>query len=331
MPAVSIIVPVYKSEAYLPRCIDSILAQTFADFELILIDDGSPDACGAICDEYATRDDRIRVVHKENGGVSSARNAGLDIAVGTYIAFVDSDDTVSDKYIEELMQWRQYDYVTAGYTWQDHLSNWHVRTFEEANTTIDVIRMLPSKYLGKYYFGSPWATLMKRALIEENSLRFDTSIHSGEDTLFIVSYLNYASSVKIAPHCGYYYHYYSTSLVNSTHKKYWKWKIAVERAFLEFFCNAGDMEYVFLLNREFELLMNLIARYESSGFSIELKEIFEDSLFQACIVHKRSNGSIRERLFIYAMNNKDYTLYKKANKYMAAIVRVKNKIKRLFE
>lgn len=90
----SIIVPIYKTEPYLRRCIDSILAQTFTDFELILVDDGSPDNCPAICDEYAKNDPRIVVIHKENGGISDARNAGLDIAQGEFIGFVDSDDFI---------------------------------------------------------------------------------------------------------------------------------------------------------------------------------------------------------------------------------------------
>lgn len=89
---VSIIVPVYKVEKYLPKCIDSILAQTFSDFELLLVDDGSPDNSGKICDEYAKRDSRIRVFHKPNGGVSSARNLGLDEARGEWVTFVDADD-----------------------------------------------------------------------------------------------------------------------------------------------------------------------------------------------------------------------------------------------
>lgn len=92
MKTISIIVPVYKVEKYLSKCIDSILNQTFQEFELILVDDGSPDNCGRICDEYASRDSRIRVIHQENKGISAARNAGLDIAKGEYIAFVDSDD-----------------------------------------------------------------------------------------------------------------------------------------------------------------------------------------------------------------------------------------------
>lgn len=103
MPELSIIVPVYKVEKYLPRCIDSILAQTFGDFELILIDDGSPDGCGRICDEYAQKDKRIVAIHQKNMGVSAARNAGLDIARGRYIGFVDSDDWIEPQMYEAMM------------------------------------------------------------------------------------------------------------------------------------------------------------------------------------------------------------------------------------
>ena len=92
MAKVSVIIPVYKAANCLRRCVDSILNQTFTDFELILVDDGSPDQSGRICDEYAIRDTRVKTVHKENGGVSTARNAGLDIAIGKWIVFVDSDD-----------------------------------------------------------------------------------------------------------------------------------------------------------------------------------------------------------------------------------------------
>ena len=94
-PVISIIVPVYKVERFVRKCIDSILNQTFKDIEIILVDDGSPDNCGQICDDYAKTDKRIRVIHKQNGGLSDARNAGIDIARGEYIAFVDSDDYIS--------------------------------------------------------------------------------------------------------------------------------------------------------------------------------------------------------------------------------------------
>ena len=102
MPAISVIVPVYKVEKYLDRCIESILNQTFKDFEVILVDDGSPDRCPAMCDEWAKRDSRITVLHQKNGGASSARNAGLRVAQSEYIGFVDSDDWIEPRMYEIL-------------------------------------------------------------------------------------------------------------------------------------------------------------------------------------------------------------------------------------
>ena len=99
---ISVIVPVYMVESYLHRCVDSILSQTFVDFELILVDDGSPDNCGAICDEYAAKDSRIRVIHQKNGGLSAARNAGLDVAREEYYAFVDGDDWIDPDMYENM-------------------------------------------------------------------------------------------------------------------------------------------------------------------------------------------------------------------------------------
>lgn len=101
---ISVIVPVYKVEPYLRKCVDSILAQTYQDLEIILVDDGSPDACGAICDEYAKQDNRITVIHKPNGGLSDARNAGLDVMTGKYVAFVDSDDWIAPRMYETLLR-----------------------------------------------------------------------------------------------------------------------------------------------------------------------------------------------------------------------------------
>ena len=102
-PLVSVIVPIYKVENYMEECIHSILGQKYAHFELILVDDGSPDNCGKMCDEFKEKDSRIQVIHKENGGLSSARNAGLEIAKGEYIAFVDSDDAVHEDYLLDMV------------------------------------------------------------------------------------------------------------------------------------------------------------------------------------------------------------------------------------
>ena len=102
MELISVIVPIYKVEAYLDRCVQSITAQTYKNLEIILVDDGSPDGCGAICDGWAEKDSRVRVIHKENGGLSDARNAGLAVASGSLIAFIDSDDTVDPRFLEAM-------------------------------------------------------------------------------------------------------------------------------------------------------------------------------------------------------------------------------------
>ena len=101
-PCISVIVPIYKVEPYLRKCVDSILNQTYRNLEVILVDDGSPDKCGEICDEYAQKDSRVKVIHKENGGVSDARNVGLDVCTGEYITFVDSDDWIEQEHIHSM-------------------------------------------------------------------------------------------------------------------------------------------------------------------------------------------------------------------------------------
>ena len=108
-PTISIIVPVYKTEAYLEKCVDSILAQTFRDFELLLIDDGSPDNCQALCEEAAARDPRIRVIHQKNAGLSAARNTGVEAARGEWIGFVDSDDSIAPEMYETLLTYARRD------------------------------------------------------------------------------------------------------------------------------------------------------------------------------------------------------------------------------
>ncbi len=122
---ISVIVPVYKVEKYLPACVESILAQTHKDLEIILVDDGSPDGCGAMCDEYARKDSRVRVIHKENGGLSDARNAGLAVCRGDYIGFVDSDDYIAPDMYETLAAFAEkedLDVAMCGVTdlWPDH-------------------------------------------------------------------------------------------------------------------------------------------------------------------------------------------------------------------
>ena len=159
---ISIIVPVYKVEKYLRRCIDSILAQTYQNIEVLLVDDGSPDNSGAICDEYADKDSHVRVFHKPNGGVSSARNLGLMEAKGQYIGFVDADDyidkTMYEVLLDNLLQ-EQADISICSYNQEDKNGVFHKHWPREDYLTITGDRQIECLISNQYYTCSCWDRL----------------------------------------------------------------------------------------------------------------------------------------------------------------------------
>ena len=249
---VSIIVPAYNSEKTIQRCINSLLSQSYANIEVIIIDDGSTDNTCRICDNY-TSNCNIVIVHKENEGVSAARNDGIEVARGEYLVFVDSDDEVGIDYIKQLMDWKEYDYVTSGFKQQLSDGTWKQYVFVEEEVEQVEIREHPRKYVGKYYFGSPWAKLYKRDLINKFNVRFDVKISKGEDTLFNMDYLEHIRNMKIVPYCEYYYYYYKNSLVRRKNMENCNWKIEVEKRLFDYF-NKETQE-----NREF--FYNVICVY----------------------------------------------------------------------
>lgn len=171
MSLISIIIPIYKVEPYLRRCVDSVLAQTYTDLEIILVDDGSPDNCGAICDEYAAKDPRIKVIHKQNGGLSDARNAGLDIMTGRYVGFVDSDDWIEPQMYERLMElMTQYDADMAfGGVADDVVENGTVRTVKTSDYGTTPLAEDKLSAMKRYFHGSwsAWDKLYKALLFHE--------------------------------------------------------------------------------------------------------------------------------------------------------------------
>lgn len=218
MPEISVIVPVYKVETYLRRCIDSILAQTFTDFELILVDDGSPDGCPAICDKYAEKDARVRVIHKENGGVSSARNAGLDIAVGEWIAFVDSDDYVLEDYLKDLYH-PDYDFVVAGYSILSQGGGLEEKVWNECccpdinRASLEVV--LNANGTDWLYFC--WGRLFKRSLIVDNNVAFDRNRNFGEDSIFSTQYFCICRSILVTEDANYIYSQRTDGTLSTTY------------------------------------------------------------------------------------------------------------------
>lgn len=215
-PLVSIIVPIYKVEPYLRRCLDSIVNQTYTNLEIILIDDGSPDGCPQICDEYAANDNRIVVIHKENGGLSDARNAGLDICKGEYISFVDSDDWVDEKYIEVLLSLsikENTDIVIGEYVKiNGKIPQKEENVWTKTYSSKEALIRLFSK--NNITYTVSWGKLYKKELF--NSIRFPIGkYHEDEFTTYILFY----NSTKIVYTSKALYNYYQRagSIVSTRH------------------------------------------------------------------------------------------------------------------
>ena len=188
VPEISIIVPVYKVEEYLSQCIDSILVQTFTNFELLLVDDGSPDRCGEMCEEYAQKDERIRVFHQENAGVSTARNKGLAEAYGKYIVFVDSDDYILPAYLEDLYN-ELSEHKGSGVVIESVIKLYPNGVMQPSVfpnldfSSEDRFRVLTD--LVDKNIGYPHSKIYSRDIIKKYSLSFLSSISLLEDFFFI--------------------------------------------------------------------------------------------------------------------------------------------------
>lgn len=208
-PKISIITPIYKSEDYLDNCITQLLNQDYHNLEIILVNDGSPDNSGAICDRYAKDYEQIVVVHKENGGASSARNAGIERATGEYICFVDSDDVISQSYVtqlyDDLCLNPQADLVLQGFIqrWEDR-----ERIFTATNGVYsvkdgDLPRFFCDLLVNDY--SGPYCKLFRKCLLEENEIRFSTAIIYAEDLDFLLQYILCANIIVTSTVTNYVY------------------------------------------------------------------------------------------------------------------------------
>lgn len=204
---VSVIVPVYNVEAYLNRCVNSIINQTYKNIEIILIDDGSTDNSGKICDMYVKKDDRVVCRHTENRGVSSARNLGLDIANGEYITFVDSDDYIDISLIEKMLnKIENQDLVVCGIcqTELDSKKNYVYGTMKTYDyIKQDIIKGFFDVSSIKDYMYGPFNKLYKKSVLGD--LKFRTDLRIGEDFLFVFKYLMECNTIRIFDECLYNY------------------------------------------------------------------------------------------------------------------------------
>jgi len=226
-PKISIIVPIYNVEKYLDRCLKSILNQTLKEIEIILVDDESPDNCPAMCDEYARRDNRVKVIHKKNEGLGFARNSGLELATGEYVAFVDSDDFVKQTMYEELYEEAKnknadivfcnfYKYSATGII-NEEKEVTEPKIFNGINDInkflIDMIGTEPAYHKDRRYSMSVWKAIYSNNIIQSNCIAFPSERELiSEDIIFHVRFLPLANIIVYITNCNYYYCENQTSL-----------------------------------------------------------------------------------------------------------------------
>ena len=211
MKTVSVIIPVYKVEPYLKMCVESVLKQTYPYLDIVLVDDGSPDKCPEICDEFAKKDSRIQVIHKQNGGLSSARNAGIDVAFGEYICFIDSDDYIETDMVEKLLEGIEKnngDVCICGYS---------VDIYNESGDEVSNRDLIPpcsnidkQLSLREYEYilgicGYAWNKLYRREFLQKYNLRFQEKISLVEDLLFNSTVFCAGAKVCFIHYSGYHY------------------------------------------------------------------------------------------------------------------------------
>lgn len=254
MKLVSIIVPVFNAEKSLKKCIESLLCQLYQQIEILLIDDGSTDSSGRICDDFAAKDNRIQVIHKVNGGVSSARNIGLDVAKGEYIQFVDSDDWLEPDFTQclvDAMEKNGVELVISGCTLVESEGTSYKRLESEVFQNADEWSKVFGNLYKTYSLNSPWNKLFLAKRVKH---KFPEGISLGEDIIFVLDYLRQISRIALTDAVGYCYDMrVESSLTRQYNDKdlkvakmlYQKAKEYSIKTFGEF-CGENEVKYIFL-------------------------------------------------------------------------------------
>lgn len=257
---VSIIVPIFNSEKNLKRCLDSIVGQTYQNIELILIDDGSTDNSGIICDLYAQQDQRVKVIHKQNTGVSDSRNEGINLASGEYIQFVDSDDYMDTNMTETLIAAiakNSAPMVICGFNLMDsrtdsciHSVYWHTEMFYDYTDFLLVLDQM----FGENLINSLWNKLYNAKTIKTNFIYFNNKLNYGEDLLFNAEVIKKCPSVEIITCCPYYYvQYYSGGTLTRTNhadmyeiqKLMFSSVLSLYNGYSEYSCQIKNLEKIY--------------------------------------------------------------------------------------
>lgn len=213
---ISIIVPVYKAEKVIARCIESVIAQEYKDWELILVDDGSPDKSGGICDEFAEKNERIRVVHQPNGGVSRARNHGIEEAHGEYVCFIDSDDYVASSFLSDFsLDGADFEIQGMSLLFPDSIRN-HAKCPQKEGQ-FSVYELLSMDEATLDLLNGPCCKLYKLSKLSQNKISFPAGLSYGEDSVFVLSYLLQCDTVNSHSVSNYYYTHDDSGSLSSRH------------------------------------------------------------------------------------------------------------------
>lgn len=306
---ISIIVPVYNAERYLAKCIKSALQQTYKNIELILLNDGSKDQSGAICQHYADIDSRVVYIKKENSGVSDTRNTGLALAKGEYIFFLDSDDYLDCKSLEMLYKSsRDGKLAMIGYC----LDLTDENRFETPSQTYGSYDNMRDYYLDfhKYYatkFNFVWGKLYDAKIIHHYNLKFSEDILLGEDLLFNLDYYGYCDSgIESIPFNGYYYRQHGGgTLSKKFDSRMFKWNEVCFKAILNFLKNHD----CFTPENQTHLFRNIVGNYQYGFYLIALNKQFSMTEKVALIKQYVSTTIYQESLIVEKSQRIDYRIF----------------------
>lgn len=278
---ISVIVPVYKAEKVIARCIESVIAQEYQDWELILVDDGSPDRSGEICDEYAKKDARIRVIHQKNAGASAARNHGMDEAKGEYICFIDADDYVTERYLADFrIEENDVDFVVQGMTLTFENESRNHDKLPSYSGILGLSGLLSQDECTLDLLNGPCCKLYCTRIIREHQICFPVDLSYGEDSIFVLAYLNHCNKMYVAALSNYCYTHENTQSLSSTRQDGHKMMAAVIQDF-DLFQNLGsritDLPNTYIeYYRNYKALMfyNAIHNELLSNESLKMKVCF---------------------------------------------------------
>lgn len=325
--SISVVVPMYKVEKYVQACIASILNQSFQNFEILLVNDGSPDKCGEIADEYCNRDARIKVIHQRNKGTSSARNAGIDAATGEYIVFIDPDDQISSHYLQQLYNTAQNnncDAVVCGY--REILTNKQVVPgfiLNEIRSGKDFV-LSSTDVHSKNDLCFTWRILFRLDIIRKKQIRFNEKVIVGEDTIFNLEYFLESERMYCIPDALYDYTVnnphsimktlYKPNLDSSLILQYEIRKQLSEKfGLMDNSFYRGDMAYYYVTSIYRMLVSNLISSSETDkirGLARILNyEMFTDSFNEIGFSYKC--GKVKEYIYYLALRYKLMPLLKR--------------------